>query len=275
MAYKIVPSGPRPAPSTPTAPNATPSSTVSKTRGAIGKIVHGMWNRKWAIAGVLATGLAVRDCATHGPMTRSVMTLYTPPYTYVVDNEGRPHISHTVTAPAAVLAVHADMGPNEAEWITGFQLLAQADAVDAEWMSAIGRSDHTRDAELADRRTSLTRSCLDHYALSLNKRSDETWVQVIERHSSMDLRRVRQVALSLWRLNELEQARAIMRLYFRDGRWRGLSDAIDADDRHALCDGLELALRDNMIPWNEFSEEDRAEFTRRCPDTINLRVPNR
>ena len=270
MAYKIVPSGPRPAPSPTNAPNATPSRIVSGTRSAVGSVFASMGRHKGKIgiaavlAGLYFTGYlpnSLRGCSprswgstTYAPVTSPV---------------------NIPTSTSAVPAVHADMGPNEAEWIAGFQLLAQADAVDAEWMSAIGRSDHTRDAELADRRTSLTRSCLDHYALSLNKRSDETWVQVIERHSSMDLRRVRQVALSLWRLNELEQARAIMRLYFRDGRWRGLSDAIDADDRHALCDGLELALRDNMIPWNEFSEEDRAEFTRRCPDTINLRVPNR
>ncbi len=246
---------------TPQATPSAPSQIVSGTRTAARSVFGFMGNHKGKLA-LLAGGAALvwyaggisgvqsgfrgmtRGCSSRGPGAPMVMPF-----------------------PAAPGLGSRPEALREDAWQAGVNLVRQADQVDIEWRAAIDHGDRSHDSEFINRRNAFSRESLDQYAISLGKRSDETWEEVIRRHyRDMDIMRIRQVAFSLWRVGDYEQARSVMNFFFYDGRWRDLSN-------DSLCAGLDLAFRENMLTWNSFSREDNNEFERRCHDTIALRVP--
>lgn len=263
MAFKIVPSAPSSSPSlSPSSPTAAPSGPglaakfVSGTR----TLISGIWNNKGKIVLLAGAGYLGYDIATTGPVTRGVRTFYTPPYVYTVDSEGNRIISHTVP-----LSERA-MTPQD-HWRAGSELAMQADQVEVEWMAALGRGDTTHDREFDDRRARFATDALTHFGFSLGRGDTETWPALVERrYREMDLLNIRSIAFQLWRLNQYEDARAVMRHFFFDSRWQSLSD-------QDLCNSLDLALRDNMLRYGEFPEADAREFDRRCPEIMATRAP--
>ncbi len=246
--------GPSPAPTAALAPGAaqSPSSIVSGTRSAIGSVFGFMGRHKGKLA-IVAGGVALYYY-TDGHPTRILprdCSGGSSPYAPMVAPPSMPVAPAPTPTPSP-----------EAYWQAGENFTAQADALETEWRDVIVSGDHSRDREFDRLRAGFVTQALDQFALSLGKSSDETWAALMERrHGDLELMRIREIAFDLYRLGLYEEARGVMSFFFSDGRWRTAPDG-------NLCLGLDLARRSNMIPWESFSTEDRAEFTRRCPEDV-------
>lgn len=230
--------------------SSTPSRIVSSTRSAVGSVFGTMWRHKGKIALLAAAGAIYYYTDGRVAGLSRVMP--------------RCSCSHPgISSVMPPILLPSSAGVREDSWQAGVNLVRQADQVDIEWRAALDRDDHSRDSEFIDRRTTFSRQSLDQYAVSLDKRSDESWEDVIRRrHRDLDIVRIRQVAFSLWRIGEYTQARGVMRFFFFDGRWKDLSNDF-------VCAGLDLALRENMLTLNEFNADDNNEFRRRCSTTLD------